>query len=680
MVDPNTVIAIETEISAVDSESIYRGQLETTGWTIHPEYRLSTGFTIAIDANDEMMIAFCVEEDDFVIEIMNYDAGLLESVGIDQSPTWPQEVIDAHFGFATETIIPVFPSSEPYFYIPSSLEVEALMIFTEVAEDAVDDYAALLTSMNWGSFVNENEETIYTDSSEQIILVLGYDSGFATIAMINNVQEPELPEPDTMTWPIEALNEEFGATLSGLVPVLNSSFGYLVDHEPSDGFSNVYLVALGVTDPEFEYYRGMLGNQSFTVTFAEGVANENCDPYVAVDSENRIMLLMYLSDIGVEMDWVLYDDELYHYWIDEGSGGETAGFWPHEAINERFDITTGNIVPEFSDEEIYSVDDFTDEAHDILWTLITAETGTPNTVRAYVSSLETANWSADILEDEETGSYIYLMVDPTQTVLMKIYFYDGEYPFVEFWITDYSLALYDEEYESMFGGTESPAWPDEALMAMFDGYTIPSYEFSGAETLEYNVNEVAHTMTITIGNCGPGALDAYIATLDAEYFHTYVNYENAMAVTTNPSGNLDVYISFYNQTLTLEVRSIDYGVYEEYFSTYIEESSDVFPNMLIEMHFGDEMPDMLLPYVSESPFVFYTEWFLGVPTVHIEVASSQLEFENYYAALDGSWDMEGSTLEGVFEATQTGHDVFVEVEFDSVNQITTIEISRQTIK
>ncbi len=229
--------------------------------------------------------------------------------------------------------------------------------------------------------------------------------------------------------------------------------------------------------------------------------------------------------------------------------------------------------------------------------------------------------------------------------------------------------------------TSDPEWPDAELMDLFNGYSIPAFDFNG-ETLDYDVDEMTQSMRITIGNCGPDAFEAYIATLDQDYFRIYVNYENMRALATNAAGNIDVYISYAEGVLTLDAKSIDYVAYEAYFSTYIQITGAVFPNPLINQLLGEDMPNLLLPYVSESPFTYYAGWFAGRPSVHVEVASSLTEFDNYFAALEGDgWDMayEDRSGERYFEATQVGYDAYVEATLNESTGEVAILISRWAI-
>ncbi len=67
-----------------------------------------------------------------------------------------------------------------------------------------------------------------------------------------------------------------------------------------------------------------------------------------------------------------------------------------------------------------------------------------------MSGLFDANWSLESSEDEIDGVYSYLLVDPTQTVMLVIHFSDGYMPFMTIDITEYTETAYQEAYDTIF--------------------------------------------------------------------------------------------------------------------------------------------------------------------------------------------------------------------------------------
>ena len=136
-VTPSPWLAIMTGGAEPNSVAVYEAQLEAEGWIIHPEFQLMEMFIVAVDSNSEMMIMFLLNEDEFVIEIGNYDPSMFEDFDIDTSATWPAEAIDGYFGFEASAIIPPFSSANPYYFVIPAEEGGSILIFTEALEDAM---------------------------------------------------------------------------------------------------------------------------------------------------------------------------------------------------------------------------------------------------------------------------------------------------------------------------------------------------------------------------------------------------------------------------------------------------------------------------------------------------------------------------------------------------------------
>ncbi len=653
MVGPEPAIAISTSAGSPDPEAIYGAQLEAASWTVHPEYQIVALFIVAIDISEEMIVSFVAYDEDFMIVIADYDPAMFEDNNVQRSDGWPQSVIDEYFGFETASIIPALASENPYFFVLPSSEDEALVIFTEASETAMTAYGGQLMQLGWSSYEMDGN-VVYTDPSESIALVIDYLNGFITLFLINN--EPEIYE--SATWPTSSVNGFVAPTALEIAIPSFAAAHYFYSYD-EDEFGPYMTVT---SESDGTWMGGYIDNLLNLGWRVFDIDDEIDDGYYAIDPAHQIILVLIETSAHFILEIHYYTGAMEGY-LDVGFGSwQETEIWPEAYIGQLLGDNTALPMPAFASlmyQYCFQFDDY----GNLLALNAMAEAGDD---LDYAGVLESAGYT--VIEKDIEGTWSYVAYDAEKLVMVYFYYADG-------W-----LCLVIREYVDELV-TSDPEWPYEVMMDLFNGYLIPAFEFDG-ETLDYDVDEIAQAIRITIGNCGPDAFEAYIATLDQNYFRVYVNYENMRALATNAGGNIDVYIGFADGVLTLDVKSIDYVAYEAYFSTYIQITSAVFPNPLINQLLGEDMPNLLLPYVSESPFTYYAGWYVGRPSVHVEVASSLTEFDNYYAALEGDgWDMtyEDRPGERYFEATQAGYDGYVEATLNESTGEAVILISRWTM-
>jgi hypothetical protein len=215
-------------------------------------------------------------------------------------------------------------------------------------------------------------------------------------------------------------------------------------------------------------------------------------------------------------------------------------------------------------------------------------------------------------------------------------------------------------------------WPDDVILAMFDGYTIPSYPLQAGDQLYYSSDEVNRMIGISIITSHVTAFDDYLAVLDTNIFHSYVNYLNHYAVSTNSGGNLNVYFNFNENVLTLTLLGVDYTYYESYFNTFIYSNNPSFPSTLIGQVYDETIGQIIPPYITTGSFSFYTGILVGKSNVVIKVRqSSEIEFSDYYFLLwDEDWYMEGLIMNHEYTARDSTNSVKLDVSYDGSTTVT----------
>ncbi len=193
----------------------------------------------------------------------------------------------------------------------------------------------------------------------------------------------------------------------------------------------------------------MLANQQFTVKAATSLAVvENYCPYVAVDSQKTIMMVIGEADYGLLIEIFPYDEATYTEMTYYESFATE--LWPTDLITSTFSSDFNAIIPVYSQEAIFSSTVFYTGSELNPWIQLSSDQTSLEDVRTYVASLFNANWSLDMVEDEINNLYTYLLVDSTQTVMLIIHFTDGYIPFFTMEITHYSESAYQDAYDSMF--------------------------------------------------------------------------------------------------------------------------------------------------------------------------------------------------------------------------------------
>lgn len=228
-----------------------------------------------------------------------------------------------------------------------------------------------------------------------------------------------------------------------------------------------------------------------------------------------------------------------------------------------------------------------------------------------------------------------------------------------------------------FSSVETFVWPEQVILTMFNGYTIPSYEAQSGDTLSYLTYDVNRMIIITINTTNPNAFTDYLHVLDVAYFHSYINYIHSYCISTNSGGNLNVNFNFTNHVLSLTIFGVDYTYYDSVFETFIKASNTNFPLDLISYVYGPEIGQLITPFVTTSYFRYYTRMLMGKSNVVIDVEQSTLEeFSVYYNDLwDAGWYMDVYGMTNIYTAKDNVNKVEIEVTFDETKAITTISIS-----
>ena len=225
--------------------------------------------------------------------------------------------------------------------------------------------------------------------------------------------------------------------------------------------------------------------------------------------------------------------------------------------------------------------------------------------------------------------------------------------------------------------SEAFIWPEQVILTMFNGYTIPSYPHQIGDTLSYITDDVNRIIILSIQTTNPNAFIDYLHVLDVAYFHSYINYENSYCLSTNSGGNLNINFNYTNEVLSLTLFGVDYTYYESVFETFIKASNINFPTSLISDVYGPEIAQRITPFVATYHFRYYTRMLLGKANVVIDVMQSSLEeFSIYYNALwDDGWYMDVYGMTNIYTATDNINKVKLEVTFDEIKAITTISIT-----
>jgi len=431
------------------------------GWDVQPIQGDPEMGYYAVDPDFEIIL--CIQEGYpyFTLTMWVFSAQLeyfFESgvASWQDSNVWPSDAIES---FLSETPSVAIPPYSADFY---SYRIEndafgaylAIKAYTTSADAAEYQDALIASSFHVTTqAVGEDLMTVAWDPAETVMIFF-YFSGDQIFFAIRDYdaalieEEPELPPADTMMWPLSEIGSEFGPEITGMIPILNASLGYLVDCSSLDEMAYIAITALGVTYLELGYYLDMLANQQYVVKPATGLASETYTPFIAKDAQNTIMILMAECEYGILVEVMPYDEATYTAMTAFESG--TTEAWPSSLITSTFSESFLLTIPVFSSESIFSSTLYYAGSELTPWIQIASDQTTLAYTRLYVASLFDANWSLESLEDEIDGVYSYLLVDPTQTVMLVIHFSDGYMPFMTIDMTEYSETAYQEAYDSIF--------------------------------------------------------------------------------------------------------------------------------------------------------------------------------------------------------------------------------------
>ena len=349
--------------NASTSLEAYVQLAETAGWNVYPMHEnAGTGY-YAIDP--EFEVFFIIENifDVFSITIWTYHVSLESYYGDGIMPmttttTWPAQEVADFLSDAPSVPIPAFSSDYYQFRQEEDDFGPYLLMFANANnEQAVSNYAMALASANYTVVTNENYGSltyVSYDADHKVYLYFYYLEGHVTI-IIRDYQEvliggdPQFPEPDTMIWPSDILAQEFGASLTATIPVLNADMGYQYFADSNDETSYMTLTCMGVGQDPYLYYLTMLENQSWTVQNALGLDGQQFVlPYVAYNADQSLMILMFLDTFGVQMEILTFDPSYLDFLLSSGQNQTSA--WPEAEIGTMFSSVT-HVIPEFPLEE-----------------------------------------------------------------------------------------------------------------------------------------------------------------------------------------------------------------------------------------------------------------------------------------------------------------------------------------
>lgn len=773
-VEPTPMVMLSTNIGELDGETIYKNQLTAANWTIYEGIIPVMELILAVDPTSEMMVLFAASEGNMFFEICNYDESILEDDDIQTSAIWPEEVIADYLGTAITSVVPPFESDYEYKYILPSETVGALVIFTQVDDEAdVDGYLAMLLQSGW-IYDTELDIPSYIDPDMQISLAVVYEGGYFTM-MINPISNgPIDPEIFTSTtWPQDAIDafltdsflkidippftateysyttyeEEIGpsmmifsttatttiddyiqaAVLAGwnvnpmhinagngyyaidpdyeIFFIIENEFGvfritmwtyhpslesYFSDgseqfetsefwpleaieailttlpsepvpafdstfyqyKEQSDNIGSYLLIIANGTEEDAATYQTTLQGAGYTVSSSSEFGTL---AYIAFDAELSVFLYYYYAEGTVTIIVRDYDEKLI--------GGDPTfpisetEVWPIEYIETIFGSAFVNAVPAYDQGTFYDGFIYNDEPANINWLLINVNvTDAGDDVDAYINGLVTLGWTVTANHDEVAGYYSYLAYNPDQTVILELYFSIFGDQYLTFWLLPYDQVVYDYELENYFTDNEDPngnEWPTSAIETMFPdlSHSIPVYPLEEGQELVSEIDDMNHTITITISEVTELSLNMYMSVLCMDDFIVYINYDDGNAVAYHPSGLMAIYYHYSEGALTIEIKSYLMFEFAEYYGTQVLNTSMIFPTHIIDNVFGTGLAQMVPVYVTTNPYTYMTRWYVFQPTLEIQISSDVYQFSDYYFALDDAgWTMDGMINQGSYTA------------------------------
>ena len=239
-------------------------------------------------------------------------------------------------------------------------------------------------------------------------------------------------------------------------------------------------------------------------------------------------------------------------------------------------------------------------------------------------------------------------------------------------ITSEVTSTSEEPLTSEGTSSQEAIWPNDVILAMFNGYTIPSYPLQSGDQLSYFTDDVNRMVGVTITTSNENAFNDYIHVLDLNTYHTYINYLNHYAVSTSAGGNLNVYFNVTDNVLNLTILGVDYAYYDSYFDTFIYENDASFPSGLIGQVYDETIGQIVPPFITSGSFSFFTRMLVSKSNIVIEVRqSSEIEFSDYYFLLwDEDWYMEGLIMNDEYIGRDSTNKVKLEVKFDGSTTVT----------
>ncbi len=439
----------------------YMSAAIAAGWSVYPMHENAGNGYYAVDPDFEIILAFEEVYPYFTLTMWVFDAQLeyyFESgmAAWEYSQAWPSDAIDTFLSETPTTGIPPFSADFYSYRIEYDLFGPYFAIMTNGSSADLDAYQQALISASYHITTQVFDENLYTIAwdTEQTVMIFFTITGTDILFAIRDydasliAEQPPYPPADTMTWPSSDIGAEFGPDVPGMIPILSSSFGYLVESSSIDEMAYIFITAIGVTSLEMSYYLEMLANQQYEVKAAVGLATEGFSPYLAVDAAKTIMMLIAEGEYGIDLEIMPYDEATYLAMTAYESS--TTEPWPSDLITSTFSETFNATLPSFCQESIFSSTLYYTGTELTPWIQLNSDQATLVDLRTYVASLFDANWSLDMMEDEMNGVYAYLLVDPTQSVLMVIHFSDGYMPFLSIDFTHYSESIYQDVYETIF--------------------------------------------------------------------------------------------------------------------------------------------------------------------------------------------------------------------------------------